>query len=154
MGNKSMDNNVKNNICKFLIVLFIIMIFISLIVFSNTSRAYISEKANVAQKKINALQTNIWNLNPNVDTSKLDKIELKRIICIGTIVISVIGIIINCIVLFSKGKKTINPKNVMTNNDSNNSTQSKLKELELMYKNNLITKEEYDSKRKEILDRF
>lgn len=33
-------------------------------------------------------------------------------------------------------------------------TQSKIKELEQIYKNNLITLEEYNNKRKEILDKL
>ena len=44
------------------------------------------------------------------------------------------------------------PKNNIQN--TNYSIQLKLQELEQIYKNNLITEEEYENKRKEILDKL
>ena len=38
--------------------------------------------------------------------------------------------------------------------NTNYSTQTKLQELEQIYKNNLITQEEYENKRKEIINKF
>jgi len=52
------------------------------------------------------------------------------------------------IVMISKNEKTVYQKNINTNN----STQLRLQELEQIYKNNLITKEEYETKRKKLLD--
>ena len=100
------------------------------------------------------MQSNIWNLNPDVSTSELDKIVLKRNICIGGMIISIIGIIICCIILHSEQNKTIitEPKNNIQN--TNYSIQLKLQELEQIYKNNLITEGEYENKRKEILDKL
>lgn len=144
------DNNVKNNLCKFLIALFAILIFISFCVFSSTKRDYISAKADVAKREISAIQSNIWNLHPDVNTSELDKVVLKRNICIGTIVVSTIGIIVCCIVLFSKSKETVYTQPV----NPDNSTQSKLQELEQIYKSNLITEEEYNSKRQGLLSKM
>lgn len=143
-------SNTKNHLCKFLIGLFAIGATICLLIHIGTNKEYTIAKGDVALERVNSLQSNIWNLNPDVNTSELDKIVLKRNICIGTIVVSVIGIIICCIILFGKSEKTIYAQTVITNN----STQSKLKELEQIYKNNLITKEEYDNKRKEVLNKF
>ncbi len=73
MGIKNMDNNVKNNLCKFLIALFVMLIFISFVVFLDTKEFYISTKANVAKEKISSRQPNIWDFDPDVNTLELDK---------------------------------------------------------------------------------
>ncbi len=49
----------------------------------------------------------------------------------------------------------VEPNNFIINNsETQKSMQSKLKELKQLYEDELITKEEYDSKRKELLDNF
>jgi predicted PurR-regulated permease PerM len=98
------------------------------------------------------MQSNIWNLDPDVDTSKFNDIELKRNICVCGIIVSVIGVIICCIILYGKSTKT--GQIIIKTQHINNSTQSKLHELEQIYKDNLITQEEYDNKKKEILDKL
>lgn len=146
------ENNTKNNLCKFLIGLFCIIIIICLFVYIDSNEEYTIAKGDVALEKVNSLQSNIWNLNPNVNTSKLDKIIFKRNICVGSIIISVIGIIICSIILYDKSNKT---EQITTNTQHiSNLTQSKLQELEQIYKANLITQEEYNNKRKEILDKL
>ena len=44
--------------------------------------------------------------------------------------------------------------NAVVISNSNNTTQSKLKELEQIYKDNLITEEEYNAKRQELLSKM
>lgn len=141
----------KNNLCKFFIFLFVVLILISFSIFADTKNEYYLAKNDVtiaeAEKTIQSIY---GNFSADVDTSRLDKVILKRNICIGTIVVSIIGIIICCIILFSKSKETMYEKTV----DANNSIQSKLQELEQIYKNNLITEEEYNSKRRELLSKM
>ena len=144
------ESDTKNNLCKFLIGLFCIVAIICLFVYIGSNKEYIIAKGDVALKKVNALQSNIWNLNPDVDTSEFDKIVLKRNICMGVMVISIIGVIICCIILYSEQNIPI----VTKSQNNNYSTQTKLQELEQIYKNNLITQEEYESKRKEIINKF
>ena len=148
------ENNTKNNLCKFLIGLFCISAIICLLIYIGSNEEYTIAKGDVALEKVNSLQSNIWNLNPDVSTSELDKIVLKRNICIGGMVISIIGVIICCIILHSEQNKPIvtEPKNNIQN--TNCSIQLKLQKLEQIYKNNLITEEEYENKRKEMLDKL
>ena len=150
-NNKShFENNTKNNLCKFLIGLFCVTVIICLFTYIGSNKEYTIAKGDVALEKVNSLQSNIWNLNPDVDTSELDKIVLKRNVCIGGIVISIIGMIICCIILYGKQNTSV----VTKSQNNNYSTQTKLQELEQIYKNNLITQEEYESKRKEIINKF
>ena len=137
-----------------MIGLFCISAIICLLIYIGSNEEYTIAKGDVALEKVNSLQSNIWNLNPDVSTSELDKIVLKRNICIGGMVISIIGVIICCIILHSEQNKPIvtEPKNNIQN--TNCSIQLKLQELEQIYKNNLITEEEYENKRKEILDKL
>ncbi len=158
METKNTEDNTKRNLCIFLFVLFFLLSIICLSIWVKTKESYISEQVRVeadeAKKTIKALQSNIWDLNPDVDvdTSKLDKIVLKRNICIIGMIIGVIGIIICCIILCSKPNKT---KQLPTKSQSNNSSiQSSLQELEQLYKNSLITQEEYMNKREEIIERL
>lgn len=67
--------------------------------------------------------------------------KLMTIICAIILLISVILLISSLL----KSKDNI---------QTSNTTQSKLQELEQIYKNNLITEEEYENKRKEILDKL
>lgn len=150
--NSHFENNAKNNLCKFLIGLFCITAIICLFVYTGSNKEYTIAKGDVALEKANSLQSNIWNLNPDVNTSKLDKIVLKRNIYIVSIIVSVIGIIICYIVLYSESNKV--KQKIIRPQYTNNYTQSKLQELEQIYINNLITQEEYESKRKEILNKF
>ena len=69
-------------------------------------------------------------------------------------IISVIGTIICCIILYGEQNKRIVTKYQIDNQNTNFSTKSKLQELEHIYKNNLITEEEYNNKRKEIINKF
>lgn len=148
------ENNTKKNLCKFLIGLFCISAIICLLIYINSNEEYTIAKGDVALEKVNALQSNIWNLNPDVDTSELDKVVLKRNICIGGLIISIIGVIICCIILYGERNKPIVTKPKNNTQNTNYSIQSKLQELEQIYKNNLITEEEYKSKRKEIIDKL
>ena len=155
MGNSS----TKQTLCKFLIGLFAIAILTCGVVYADTSDDYISAKADVAKQKINSLQSNIWNLNPSADTTELDKVNQKRYICIGGIVVSVIGIAICGIVLYgSKNdyqKQYHKPSVRNTYTSSNGSgTQTKLQELKSMYEKNLITEDEYNKKKQDILNKM
>ena len=54
-----------------------------------------------------------------------------------------------------EGYNNKNPtSNLLKNSNQNNNYPYKLKELKDMYNNELITKDEYDKKRKELLDSF
>lgn len=150
--NTCFKNNIKNNLCKFLIGIFSILSILCLFIFISSKEEYTIAKGEVATKKVNAIQSNIWDLNPSVDTSKLEKIELKRNICIGGIFINIVGVAACCIILFSKSNKT--QSSITKTQLTNNSTKSKLQELEQIYKSNLITEEEYKSKRKEIINKL
>lgn len=150
--NLHFESNTKNNLCKFLIGLFCIIAIICLSIFVCSNKEYTIARGDVALEKVNALQSNIWNLDPDIDTSKLNDIELKRNVCAGGIIASVIGVIICCIILYNQSNKA---EHIIINSQHiNNLTQSKLQELEQIYKSNLITQEEYDNKRKEILDKL
>ena len=148
------ENNTKNNLCKFLIGLFCISAIICLLIYIGSNEEYTIAKGDVALEKVNSLQSNIWNLNPDIDTSELDKIVLKRSSCIVGMIISVIGTIICCIILYGEQNKRIVTKYQIDNQNTNFSTKSKLQELEHIYKNNLITEEEYNNKRKEIINKI
>lgn len=97
-------NNTKIKLCKLLIGLFTLSILISAVIYSDTQKDYIHAKANIAKEKISSIKSNIWNLNPKVATSELDEVTVKRNICIGVIVISIIGIIICSIFLYDEHK--------------------------------------------------
>lgn len=153
--------NTKQILCKFLIGLFAIAILTCGVVYLDTDDDYISAKADVAKQKIHSLQTNIWNLNPSADTTELDKVNQKRYICIGGIVVSVIGIAVCGIVLYgSKNdyhKQYSNNAKSFSNTYSNfNSSgiQTKLQELKSMYDKNLITEDEYNKKKQELLNKM
>lgn len=74
----------------------------------------------------------------------------KIMLIIGSIVL-----IVGLILLLSGFINKKNEYNInQTENDNNNSIQLKLQELEQIYKNNLITQEEYDTKRKEIINKL
>ena len=64
------------------------------------------------------------------------------------IIICAIILLISVILLISSLLKS--KDNIQTSN----TTQSKLKELEQIYNDNLITKEEYENKRKELLSKL
>lgn len=143
-------SNTKNYLCKFLIGVFTIATVVFLFIYIGSNREYTIAKGDVALEKVNALQSNIWNLNPDIDTTRLDKVVLKRNICIGGIITSIIGGIICCIILYGNKNTPI----ITKSQNKNYLTQTKLEELEQIYKNNLITQEEYKSKRKEIIDKL
>lgn len=143
-------NNTKNNLSKFLISLFCTTFIVCLFIYIGSNKEYTIAKGDVALEKVNSLQSNIWNLNPDVNMSELNKIVLKRNICLGGVVISIIGVIICCIILYGEQNTLI----VTKPQNTNYSTQTKLQELEQTYKNNLITQEEYENKRKEIINKF
>lgn len=148
------NSNTKKILCKFLIGLFCTVAIICLLIYIWSNEEYIIAKGDVALEKVNSLQSNIWDLNPDIDTSELDKIVLKRSSCIVCMIISVIGTIICCIILYGEQNKRIVTKYQIDNQNTNFSTKSKLQELEHIYKNNLITEEEYNNKRKEIINKF
>ena len=155
MGN----NSTKQTLCKFLIGLFAIAILICGVIYSDTSDDYISAKADVVRQKIDSLQSNIWNLNPSADTTELDKVNQKRYICIGGIIVSVIGIAICGIVLYGSRndyQKQYYKSSVRNINTSpgESGTQTKLQELKSMYEKNLITEEEYSKKKQELLNKM
>ncbi len=126
--------------------------YICFFIFIGTNKDYTIAKGDVALEKVNALQSNIRNLDPDVDTSKLNDIELKRNICVAGIIASVIGVIICCIIMYSKSNKA--KQTIIQTQHINNLIQSKLQELEQIYKNNHITQEEYDNKRKKYLKNY
>lgn len=144
------ENNTKNNLSKFLIGLFCITFIVCLFIYIGSNKEYTIAKGDVALEKANSLQSNIWNLNPDVNMSEFNKVVLKRNICIGGMIISIICVIICCIILYSEQNIPI----VTKPQNNNYSTQTKLQELEQIYKNNLITQEEYENKRKEIINKF
>lgn len=95
------NDSTKQTLCKFFIGLFAIAILTCGVVYLDTKDDYISARADVAKQKIDSLQSNIWNLNPSADTSELDKVNQKRYICIGGIIVSVIGISVCGIILYN-----------------------------------------------------
>lgn len=66
------------------------------------------------------------------------------------IIVCAVILLVSVILLISSLLNNENNKN----NNIQNSTKSKLQELEQIYKQNLITEEEYENKRKEILDKL
>lgn len=153
------SGSTKQTLCKFLIGLFAIAILVCGVIYSDTKDDYISAKADVARQKIDSLQSNIWNLNPSADTSELDKVNQKRYICIGGIIVSAIGIVICGIVLYGarndyqKQYYKSSGKNINTGSGGSG-TQTKLQELKSMYEKNLITEDEYNKKKQELLNRM
>ena len=77
---------------------------------------------------------------------RADNYKIMIIVCSVVLLISII-------LLISSFFKDKNINNTMVISSSN-STQEKLQELEHIYKNNLITEEEYENKRKEILNKL
>lgn len=86
--------------------------------------------------KASGYLTTIWK-------NRANNYKIMIIACSITLLISII-------LLISSMLKNINAH--LTQAPS--STQAKLQELDHIYKNNLITKEEYENKKKEILDRM
>lgn len=148
--NYNTNKNSKNNICIFLIGLFIIVIIVCIGIYIGSNKEYTIAEGKVALEKIKAIQSNFGVRDPKVDTSELDKIISKRYICIGSIIISIIGAIICFIILCSNDDKIINS----TISFDNNSIKNRLQELESIYKNELITQEEYKNKKKELISKL
>ena len=142
-------NNTKNNLSKFLIGLFCTTFIVCLFIYIGSNKEYTIAKGDVALEKVNSLQSNIWNLNPDVNMSELNKIVLKRNICLGGVVISIIGVIICCII--SNNKQSVP---IIKSQSTNYSTQSKLQQLKSMYEEDLITEEEYNTKKQELLSQM
>lgn len=88
--------------------------------------------------KASGYLTRIWK-------DKADNYKTMIIICAVVLLVSIILLISSLL----KDKDTR-----VTSSNINNSTQHKLKELEQIYKDNLISKEEYESKRKEIINKL
>ena len=146
-----MKCQLKNNLCKFLIGVFCLVFIICLYLYFSSNSEYVIARGDIASQKIDALQSNIWNLNPDIDTSELDKITQKRNIYIASMLMSVFGTIICCIILFSK-KTPIN--HIPDSTNKTYSDASKFQKLsELYYDRKLITKEEYEAKRRELLNK-
>ena len=151
-------DSTKQTLCKFLIGLFVITILLCIALYSGTDYDYVSAKADIARNKIEEIRS--WNFNPKVDTSDLDKVTQKRYIYIGGIIVSVIGIAISGIVLYGSKNDTpykyvsVSPTYSNPKRSSGSETQIKLHELKSMHEKGLITEEEYDKKRKEILSRM
>lgn len=140
-------SNKTNNVCTFICILSVVAFIICLLSFIGTKQEYIIEKGNVASKKINSIS--IYNLNPDVNTDALDKIVTKRTVCVVGMLLSIILVIIGIIIIKSpSGKKN----ELQTENDCDTKIKQKLQELQSLLASNLITEEEYQSKRKEIID--
>lgn len=86
--------------------------------------------------KASGYLTRIWK-------DKADNYKIMIIVCAVVLLVSVILLVSSLL----KGK------NVNTISTSN-TTQSKLKELEQIYKDNLITEEEYNSKKQDLLSQM
>ena len=69
------------------------------------------------------------------------------------IIVCAVVLLVSVILLVSSLLKDKNVNSVVLSNITN-STQSKLKELEQIYKDNLITEEEYNSKKQELLSKM
>lgn len=67
------------------------------------------------------------------------------------IIVCAVILLVSIILLISS---LLKDKNTVTSQNVSNSTQSKLKELERIYNDNLITKEEYKNKRQELLSKL
>ena len=67
------------------------------------------------------------------------------------IIVCAIVLLVSIILLISY---LLKDKNTVINQDINNSTYSKLQELEQIYKNGLISKDEYNNKRQELLSKL
>lgn len=141
-------DNTKRNVSVFLLIIFSIAIVVCYVDYHAMDRSYESAEADYRYEK-------------NHDTeSRLNEIKLSRnrdiVIGYG----SGIGIAICLIILYSFG----NYKNEMTSKTEDTydtsqkidtqSTQSKLTELKSLYEAQLITEDEYNQKRKELLDKM
>lgn len=150
-SNNEYISNKTNNVCFFLCVMSVVTFVICLLIFIGTKQEYIIEKGNVASEKINSIS--IYNLNPDVNTDALDKLVIKRTMCIIGIVISIMIGIISAIILKSPSTSNNNIKPQINNIDDKN-IKYKLQELQSLLESNLITEEEFLSKKKEILDKM
>ncbi len=149
------ENSKKNYLVKFILCLSIIFLILFLFVLSGTKQEYIIEKGNVAQKKITAMQNNIWNTNPSVNTDELDKIIKKRSICIiGMIVSTIVGSSCIIIIKSSSSNKTIVKRDKNTFESNSESISNRLQELKSLLDQGLITQEEYELKKGDILKRL
>lgn len=145
-----------NNLCTFFLCLFSVIFVIALFVFLDSNKEYTIEKGNVAIEKVNKIQSNIWNLNPDVNSSKLDKIVAKRNLCVVGMIVSAIGIAVCGISIYGNKNKPAPRVSYISQKPSatqgNSTAKEKLQELEQLYKEKLITEEEYEVKRKKIID--
>lgn len=148
-SNNEYISNKTNNACSFLCVVSVIMFIICLLIFVGTKQEHIIEKGNVASEEINSI--NIYNLSPDVNTDALDKIIIKRTVCIVGMIISVVVGIIAIIIIKSPSNDIISAQIDMP---TNTGVKSKLQELQSLLDSHIITEEEYQLKRKDIIDKM
>lgn len=145
-----METLTKNKICKYLIGILSLTFIVFLYLYLASNSEYIIARGDVASQEIDALASTFWNRNPHIDTSELDQIILKRNLYIGCMITSIIGIIICCIVLFTNGSSV---EHVFDSPNEEIYNASKFRKLsELYYDKKVLTKEEYESKRAELLN--
>ena len=141
-------DNTKRNVCIFLLMIFSIAIVVCYVNYHGMDRSYESAKANYRYEK-------------NHDTeSRLNEIKLSRNISIVIGWGSGVGVVICSIILYSFGRykneiaSKVEDTYDITRKIDTQSTQSKLLELKSMYESQLITEDEYNQKRKELLDKM
>lgn len=144
-------NNTKKNVCIFLITVFAIAIIASFCMYNSTEASYESAKAHDRYE------------DSRDSKEKLQDIESERNLCMIVGWGSGIGLILCSIILYSSEnyKNTLiaegkipSESSTKINNNNDNNTQSKLTELKSLYDSQLITEDEYNQKRKELLDKM
>lgn len=143
------DNyNDKGNVCVLLLMLFSIAIVVSLIHYHSLNRSYESSLATYEH------DMKYGNKSWLIEIERSRNIDMAICYCSG------IGMAL-CVTILYSSKKRKN-KMISKSKDSCDTTekidaqdtQSKLTELKSLYDSQLITEEEYNQKRKELIDKI
>lgn len=152
----------KRNICKFLIALFAVLMVSSIGIFIYLNDELDSAKTTVAAKTV--VKSLKGYSSSSVDKSELTKVRTERGACVVVMLASGIGIVTCTVILLTDKDETpvrtyvSNPlsQEVIENTRpaSSSTSSNKLKELKKLLDDGLITEEEYERKRKEIISKI
>lgn len=141
--------SLKKRIAALFLLLFIVLFFVCLY-YNNLSKTdLIHAKGDVARAEAEAYRN--WIRDPDVDTSELDSVVLKRNLYTCGMVISVISSVVCIIILASKEDDSEKSSDSI---HTHNNIPDKLQQLKSMLDSNIITEQEYESKKQELLNKF
>lgn len=147
--------NTKKNISIFLVVLFIVTFFSCLYFYTESEEEYYDAEMNVILERTDKLMRNIFDHDPDVDTSEFDAVKNKRAFLVAGMIGSAIGTIICGIILIGALTENSNTTKITNNKSTHSDTAMvKIEQLKAMLDHNFITEQEYQDKKQEILNKM